>query len=103
MGRLSYKHYVIVSDNPPVAEHRRQTAKARAGDLLEQPDVPVVPCPHGQRTFRVRIGLVSPLPTLRQVQPSQLFDDGSGLRCLPTEEHHVLLTHTLLRFQTQCL
>ena len=73
-----------LNDAPPFAKaprrlrptgqpQQRARGQGRKGGASDPPsDDPIIPCPHGQRSFRARTGLVSyDLPTLRQIQPPQ--------------------------------
>ena len=57
---------ICEANRTAAAEQRRQSRKARASN--PQDDVPLIPCPNCQRTFRARTGLVSHLRT-HQIQP----------------------------------
>ena len=63
---------ICEANRTAAAEQRRQARKARASN--PQADVPLIPCPNCQRTFRARIGLVSHLRT-HQIQPQLPRDD----------------------------
>ena len=63
---------ICEANRTAAAEQRRQARKAR--DSNPQEDVPLIPCPNCQRTFRARIGLVSHLRT-HQIQPQLPPDD----------------------------